>query len=197
MSDPIELILIIALIAYVLIRRMAGQPAQGKKLLILPAIIMVIGFTSLSHTWTPTAVAFLVGTTAISFVIGILRGVSIRLFEKDGIVWMRYTGVTVALWVTNIAIKIAAALTIAAIDPVAAHEESSGLLISLGMGVLMEGVVVAYKAVNGDSRVVWAKGKDGEADRHSDFLDNLQRNRANNNGSTASSILDSIRNHRD
>lgn len=188
MSNPLEVVLIIALIAYVLIRRMAGQPAQGKKLLILPAIIMVIGITSLSHTWSPLAVAFLAATTAISFIIGILRGVSIKLFEKDGIVWMRYTGKTVALWVANIGIKVVAAITIAAIDPTAAHQESSGLLISLGMGVLMEGIVVSYKAVNSNlsSRVVWAKGKDGEADRPSPFFDNLQKN-------GTSSLLDSIR----
>jgi membrane protein CcdC involved in cytochrome C biogenesis len=177
MSNPIELVLIIALIAYVLIRRMAGQPAQGKKLLVLPAVIMVIGFLSLSHTWSPLAVGFLVATTAISFVIGILRGVSIKLFEKDGVVWMRYTGTTVVLWVANILIKVAAAFAIAVINPTAAHQESSGLLISLGMGVLMEGVVVANKALHTDSRVLWAKGKDGEADRHSDFLDTIQRSR--------------------
>lgn len=206
MSDPIELILIIALIAYILIRRLAGQPAQGKKLLILPAIIMVIGIASLSHTWSPFAISFLVATTGVSFIIGILRGVSIKLFGKDGVVWMRYTATTVVLWVANIAIKIAAAITIATINPVAAHQESSGLLISLGMGVLMEGVVVALKAVNTDSRVLWAKGKDGQADRHSEFLDNLQYNRANSNsnsnsnrngtgtGGTSSSLLASIRN---
>jgi hypothetical protein len=176
MSDPVELILVIALIAYVLIRRTAGQPAQGKKLLILPAVVMVIGFTGLSHTWSPLAVGFLVGTTAISFVIGILRGLSIRLFEKDGVVWMRYTATTVVLWVTNIAIKIAAAAVIAVVNPTAAHQESSGLLISLGMGVLMEGVVVANKAVHTSTQVLWSKGKDGEADRRSDFLDNWQRN---------------------
>lgn len=193
MSDPIQIILVVALVAYVLIRRLAGQPAQGKKLLILPVIIMVIGIASLSHTWSPLAVGFLVATTGISFIIGILRGVSIKLFDKDGIVWMRYTAITVVLWVVNIAIKIAAAFAIAAINPVAAHEESSGLLISLGMGVLMEGVVVAMKAVNTNSRVLWAKGKDGQADRHSDFLDNLQQNRANSNGGTASSLLKSIR----
>jgi membrane protein CcdC involved in cytochrome C biogenesis len=188
MSNPIEIVLIIAVIGYVLLRRMAGQPAQGKKLLILPAVIMVIGITSLGHTWSPLSVGFLVATTAMSFVLGIFRGVSIKLFEKDGIVWMKYTKTTVALWIGNIAIKVVAAVALAAIDPTAAHQESTGLLISLGMGILMEGIVVSYKAVNSNlsSRVVWAKGKDGEADRVSPFFDNLQKN-------GTSSLLDSIR----
>lgn len=193
MSDPIEIILVVALVAYVLIRRVAGQPAQGKKLLLLPVVILAIGVLSLSHTWSPVAVGFLVATTGISFIIGILRGVSVKLFEKDGIVWMRYTGKTVALWVFNIVIKIAAAVALAVVNPTAAHQESSGLLISLGMGILMEGVIVANKALHTDTHLVWAKGKNGEADRHSDVLDNLQRNGSADTLGTGS-IVDFLRN---
>jgi hypothetical protein len=186
MSDPVEIVLVIFAIGYVLVRRLAGQPAEGKRMLLLPAVLIVIGLTSLAHTWSPVSIAFLVGTTLISVVLGILRGVSIRISERDGIAFMRYTGITVALWIVNIAIKLGASVMLGFVDHSAESSVSSGLLLSLGAGILMEGLVVLYRALHTDTQIIWSKGKDGASHTTSPFLDNLQRN-------GTGSLFDSLR----
>jgi membrane protein CcdC involved in cytochrome C biogenesis len=175
MSDPIEIILVIALLAYTLVRRSAGQPAQGRKLLVAPLVFIVIGLFVISHTWTSLGIGVVVVSTLVSIVFGIVRGFSIKLYDKNGIVWMKYTKVTIALWIANIAIKLVGAVIIAGIDPAAASQESSGLFLRLGLGVLMEGIIVAARGTKTDSRVIWSRSKDGQADQSSAFFDNHQR----------------------
>jgi len=179
MSDPIEFILIIALLAYTLIRRSAGQPAQGRKLLVAPIVFIVIGLFVLSHNWSPLGLAVVIVSTLVSIAFGIARGFTIRLYEKDGIVWMKYTKVTIALWIANIVIKLAGAAIVASINPAAGSQESSGLFLRLGLGVLMEGIVVASRGVKTSSPLIWSRGKDGQSDRTSDFLNRRQQRRTN------------------
>ncbi len=50
----------------------------------------------------------------------------------------------------------------------------SGLSLRFGLGVLMEGIVGAFRAVNTNSRVVWTHGTNGQVNRHSDLFDSWQ-----------------------
>jgi hypothetical protein len=175
MSGPIEIILVIGVVCYILIRRLLGEPAEGKRMLLLPAVLVVVGVLNVTKlTQTPLSVVFLVATTAISMVLGLLRGVSIRLFPRDGLVFMRYTGVTVALLVLNLALKFGANILLRVVDPHDVASVGSGLYLTLGASMLCEGVVVLFKAVRTDGRILWAKGKKGQAHTMSPFLDSLQ-----------------------
>jgi membrane protein CcdC involved in cytochrome C biogenesis len=178
MTEPIEIILVIALLAYTLVRRSAGQPAQGRKLLVAPLVFIVIGLFVLSHSWTSFGIVVVVASGLISVVFGIVRGFTIKLYDKDGVVWMKYTKVTIALWIANIVIKLAGAAIIAGFDPAAASQESSGLILRLGLGVLMEGIVVASRGARSDSRVMWIRGEDDRTVTSSTFLDRHQQRRA-------------------
>jgi hypothetical protein len=174
-SGPIEIILVAAVVCYILIRRLMGEPAEGKRMLLLPAILTVVGVVDITKlTQTPVSVTFLVASAAFSMVLGLLRGRSIRLFPQDGLVFMRYTGVTVALWVLNLAGKFGANIILRVADPHAVASVSSGLYLTLGAGMLCEGAVVLVKALRTDGRIVWAKGKKGQPHTMSPFLDALQ-----------------------
>ncbi len=185
MSGPIEIILILAAVAYVMVRRVMGEPAEGKRMLILPAVLLVIGISDVSGSLkTPMSVVFLVATAAISVVLGGLRGASVRLSERDGLAFVRYTGVTIALWVANLAIKFGGNLVLGIVDPKDASSVSNSLFLTLGAGMLVEGLVVLARALHGDARVIWSKGKDGAPHQMSPFLDNMQRSL--NGGATSS-----------
>ncbi len=176
MSGPVEIIVIVAAVVYVMARRLIGEPAEAKRMLLLPAVLTVIGVADLGKVaQSASTIAFLVGTTAVSMVIGLLRGASIRVFARDGIVIMRYTVVTVVLWAVNFAIKFGAGFALGAIDPAAAHAASSGLLLTLGAGMLVEGLTVLAKAMRSEGRIVWQKGRDGQPHTMSPYLDDLRR----------------------
>ncbi|KOG52793.1 hypothetical protein ADK38_44240, partial [Streptomyces varsoviensis] len=176
MSGPVEIVLIIAAVCYVMVRRLLGEPAEAKRMLILPAVLSLVGVSNVSGHHTGVAsVVFLVATGGISVLLGVLRGVSIRLSNRDGLVFMRYTWVTVALWVLNIVVKIAANVTLGAVDPHVSDAAGNSLLLTVGLGMLAEGIVVLGRAVRTDSRVVWTVGKDGQPHTSSPLLDSLQQ----------------------
>ncbi|MFC4244537.1 DUF1453 domain-containing protein [Gryllotalpicola reticulitermitis] len=176
MSGPIEVILIIVVIGYLLIRRLIGEAAEGRRMLLLPAILTAIGLMDLAKVaQSPVSIGFLIATTAVSVVLGLLRGATIRVFEQDGLVFMRYRVITVVLLALNFAIKFGASFALGLVDPSAEHAASNGLLLTLGSGLLVEGLVVLSKAVRTNSRILWKQGKDGEPHKTSSFLDGLQQ----------------------
>ncbi|MFD2472689.1 DUF1453 domain-containing protein [Amycolatopsis silviterrae] len=177
MSGPVEIVLIVAAVAYLMVRRMIGEPAQAKQMLILPAVLSVVGLSTLSgEVKTPASMAFLVGTAAISVVLGILRGTSVRITRRDGTAFVRYTALTVALWVANIVVKVGVNLALDAFDPHDAGGVSNSLLLTLGLGILAEGLVVLYRALRAGHQVMWTQGSDGAPAKTSPLLDNIQRN---------------------
>ena len=182
MSGPIQIVLIVAAVGYVLISRLIGQPAQAKRMLVLPAVLAVIGLTDLSgELKTATSVVFLVATAAISVLLGAARGASVRISRRDGVAFVRYTGWTVALWVLNLAVKFGANVLLTSIDPKDAGGVSNSLLLTLGIGMLVEGLVVLYRALRADHPVLWSAGRDGGQAQFSPLLDNM-RNSLNNRG---------------
>jgi hypothetical protein len=174
-SGPIEIILILAAVCYVLVRRMLGEPAEARRMLILPAVLCVIGVSNVAHDATSAVpLLFLIGSGAISVVIGALRGLSVRLSDRAGLAFVRYTWVTVALWVANLAVKFGGNILIRVVDPHAAAAAGSSLLLTLGAGLLVEGLVVLARAMRTDSRVIWSTGRGGQPHQMSPLLDGLR-----------------------
>ena len=176
MSGPIEIVLILAVIGYVLVRRMIGEAAQAKRMLILPAILAIIGLTQAGPVLhSPVALLFLLVSGALSVVIGALRGASVRISNRNGLAFVQYTWVTVALWVANIAVKFGGNVVFGQIDPHAAGLGNS-LFLTLGLGMLIEGLVVTARALRGDTQVIWAKGENGAPHTGSPLLENMRHN---------------------
>ncbi|WP_037367357.1 DUF1453 family protein [Amycolatopsis orientalis] len=177
MSGPVEIVLIVAAVGYVMVRRLIGEPAQAKQMLILPAVLSAVGLSTVSgDVKTATSLVFLVGTAAISVVLGVLRGASVRISRRDGAAFVRYTPVTVGLWVANIVLKVGVNFALNAFDPRDAGGVSNSLLLTIGVGVLAEGLVVLYRALRAGHQVLWTQGRDGAPGQTSPLLDNLQRN---------------------
>lgn len=173
MSAPVEILLVVALVGYMLIRRLLGEPAQAKRMLVLPAVLTVVGLSSAQSVMhDPVQLGFLAVTTLLGVGIGVLRGLSVLVFVRDGIVHMRYTGITILLWVVNIATKLGGNFLLGAVDPHA--NGGNTLMLTLGAGLLMEGVVVLAKAMRTGGQVIWQQGRDGNPHRTSQWLDDLQ-----------------------
>ncbi|WP_330274481.1 DUF1453 domain-containing protein [Lentzea sp. NBC_00516] len=169
MNTTVEIVLIAAAIIFVMARRLLGEPAVGKRLLLLPAILGVIGLTQTS-VGSVSALAFLLVSAALSVVFGLLRGLTIRTYERNGIVMLRYTAMTIALWVVSIAARIAVGFLMAP----GGAQAGNGLMLVVGAGLLAEGLVVMNKALRVRGQVVWSKGRNGAPHRTSAFLDSWQ-----------------------
>lgn len=177
MSGAWQIILIVVAVGYILVRRMVGEQAEARRMLILPAVLTVIGVSDVSGDLkTPAAVGLLVVTAAISVAIGALRGATVRISARNGVAFVQYTILTVILWVVNIAIKFGANVGLRIIDPHDSAALSNSLLLTLGAGMLVEGLVVLGRALRADHQVIWQAGKDGAPHQMSPFLDNIQRN---------------------
>ncbi|MET1073966.1 MAG: DUF1453 domain-containing protein [Umezawaea sp.] len=162
MSGPVEIVLIIAAIAYIVARRLLGEPAEAKRVLALPAVLTVVGLVDVTKVaQSPVAIGFLVGTTVVSVLLGLLRGASIRVFERDGVAHLKYTAGTLVLWAVNIVLKLGAGFALGVVDPATDHAGGNGLMLTLGAGMVAEGLVVMAKAMGTDGQVLWAKGRRG------------------------------------
>ncbi|MFD4671499.1 DUF1453 domain-containing protein [Lentzea sp. NPDC058450] len=165
MNATAEIVLIAAAIIYVMARRLMGEPAVGKRLLLLPVILGLIGLTQT----TPNGLGFLLVSVVLSVAFGVLRGLTIRTYEQNGIVMLRYTAMTVVLWVASIAARFAVGFALAP-----SGAQGNGLMLVVGAGLLAEGLVVMSKAVRHGGQVVWAKGRAGAPHRTSALLDSWQ-----------------------
>lgn len=140
---------------------MLGEPAQAKRMLMLPAVLSLVGLSDVAGqaqtSLSSPSLLFMAATAAISVVLGVLRGASVRISRRDGLAFVRYTPVTVALWVVNLAIKFGANLTLGALNPTDAGAVGNGLLVTIGLGILAEGLVVLYRALRNHHPVMWSQ----------------------------------------
>jgi hypothetical protein len=139
----VEILLIVAAVVYVVAGRLAGQPLQAKRLVVIPAAMTIYGLTQLGH---PAAIAILtlVVEAVIGFGLGLLRGITIHVYERAGHLWFRYRPLTLAIWAATIAVRVVIA--------VGAHligvnlPTLGAILVSFGLSLFGEAAVVAVRA---------------------------------------------------
>jgi FtsH-binding integral membrane protein len=151
LPTPLVVVLVVAGVGYVLWRRMQGEPLQAKRLLVLPLVFSVLGVVDLTESMAPhlgpADIAVLMAGAVISAVLGAARGATIELFPREGHLWQRYRGVTVALW----GVLIASKLVLASVAHLVGAKGATGtasLMFSLGVSLLGEAAMVAARALS-------------------------------------------------
>ncbi|MFI9157616.1 DUF1453 domain-containing protein [Kitasatospora aureofaciens] len=147
MNTWMHVALIAAVVVVVVVRRLRGEPLNARDLFAPPVVLTGLGLWALSqeqglrtgdYVWVAAGAAL--GTA-----FGALRGVTIRLDERDGVLWQRYTGWTFLV----------ATLSLALMAGFAVLAERNGLApgarpvqLSIGVGFLGEALVVGYRALS-------------------------------------------------
>ncbi|MFI6102032.1 DUF1453 domain-containing protein [Lentzea sp. NPDC051213] len=126
--------LIAAGVLYVLVRRFRGEPLNARDLLAPPAFLLFFGIRALEGFHPSYLVPLAAG-----FAFGALRGMTIRLYEKDGHLWQRYTPWTLLVWVTSIGASFGFALLL---------DHHAPTQLSIGVSLLGELCTVGAKALN-------------------------------------------------
>jgi hypothetical protein len=137
----------LALIVFVIARRMIGRPVGPvKKQFALPVIAILIGWGDASKgLHKPVDIAFTVIGCAISLALGLARGGADRLSTRDNAPYVQWTVLSLGLFAANLVIKLALDVAgVAAGEPTAVATQS--LILSLGLTLLGEAAVIWFRS---------------------------------------------------
>jgi hypothetical protein len=159
--SELEIVVVVAVIGFVIYQQLMGQQLQGKRTVLLPVILTVLGFLDLrsgGHHLRPADIAWLAVGAAGSIGIGIGFGLIMRLESRNGALWARMPVTGLWLWVALIGWRALIMVLAASTD---AHVAASTvpLLFTLGLNRLAQGAVIVCRAMA--AGIPFAPEKDG------------------------------------
>jgi hypothetical protein len=160
----LEILAVVGIIAFVVLRQIRGEALRGKRAVLLPAILTVIGFTDLhgqggAHLGAADIAAIVIGVAG-SALIGLGFGAVTRLEERGGYLWAQLPMSGLWLWGALFAWR---ALDFVIASCLHAHVAASSatLLFSLGVNRLAQAAVIVPRAMS--MGVPFAPEKDGSS----------------------------------
>jgi membrane protein CcdC involved in cytochrome C biogenesis len=162
MTSVVSVLVVAALAVLMIVRRLAGQPVQAKRLFLLPLIMLAVGGYEVVKSGSGVSASLwlsIVVTGVLSVVLGMARGATLRLYERDGALWQRYTWVTFVVWGVSFVVRFGVRALIggdAAYRTAIAHGGLHGatgstlimsMLVTSGLGFLGEALVVTPRAL--------------------------------------------------
>jgi hypothetical protein len=180
--SALEILAVIGVVGLVIFRQVRGEPLRGKRTVVLPAILTVIGFSDLhgnaGHLQPADVTCLVIGTIG-SALIGVGFGTMMRLEARNGYLWAQLPVRGLWLWVALAAWRVAAMALAGAMHANVAAS-SSTLLFSLGINRLAQAAVIMLRALA--VGVPFAPEKDGTSFMASAF----ERNRSGSRGAVPS-----------
>ncbi|MFI9309735.1 DUF1453 domain-containing protein [Streptomyces triculaminicus] len=138
---------VVAVVAVVVVvKRLAGEPLNVRDLFVTPLVLVGIGAWTLKdarglggadYAWV--AAGLLLGVS-----LGVVRGMTIHVFEKEGVLWQRYTARTFAVLVGSALISIGFAMLASRMGM---HPQARPTQLSIGVGFLGEALAVAARGL--------------------------------------------------
>ncbi|MGY6651086.1 DUF1453 domain-containing protein [Amycolatopsis sp. TRM77291] len=137
--------LVVAVVVVIVVRRLRGEPLVAREVFGAPVVLLAIGVYGLSklENLTFTDGAWLVLGSAVGCGLGAVRAATTKLFERDGVLWLRYTGWTFGVWVLSLVVNfgIGFLATMAG-----AHPDARPVTLSIGVSLLGEALVLGRRA---------------------------------------------------
>ena len=158
----LEILAAIGVIGYIIFRQVKGEPLRGKRAVLLPAILTVVGFTDLHKGGAhlqPSDITFIVAGAAGAAVIGLAFGAITRLESRDGYLWAQLPLYGLWLWGALFAWRVGVMVMAHAVHANVAAS-SATLLFSLGINRLAQAAVIVPRALA--AGVPFAPEKDGK-----------------------------------
>ena len=155
----LEILLVIGIIGFVIYQQLAGQLIQGRRLIVLPVVVTVIGFLSLrGHHLGSADIAWLTVGAAGSLLIGLAFGLITHLESRNGVLWGKMPLRGLWLWVGLIAWR-ALIMVLAARTGAHVAASTTPLLFTLGLNRVGQAAVISARALR--AGIPFAPEKDG------------------------------------
>ncbi|HEU5024800.1 MAG TPA: hypothetical protein VFV01_07740 [Spirillospora sp.] len=146
MNTADNVLIALAVLALVLYRQLRARPVGERRLYTLPAVLAVIGIAQgglLDDAHAALSVALLAAEAVAAIAFGVLRAVTVRLWrEKDGALWRRGTGWTLAAWLVSILSRVG---FLAAGHALGLKLGSSVFLVFLALTLIVQNLLVAWR----------------------------------------------------
>lgn len=145
----LEILAVVAIVVYVIGRQLIGEPLRGRRLLLLPVILVVIGATSLTghgqHFVASDIIIIGVGGL-VAAGIGVAQGFRMRLDSRNGTLWGQMPVSSLWWW---LALVISRVIMITVASAIGAHiaAGTAPILLTLGINRLAQAAVVAPRAL--------------------------------------------------
>ena len=156
----LEILVVIGVVGFVIYQQVAGQAVAGRRLIVLPAVLTVVGFLDLDHAkhlHTADVVWLTVGAIG-SVLIGLAFGAMTRLQERNGVLWAQLPMRGLWLWAALIGWRVLI-VVIAAKSGAHVAGSTTPLLFTLGLNRLAQAGVIAARAMA--AGIPFAPEKDG------------------------------------
>jgi hypothetical protein len=150
--SALEVIAVVAIVVYVIARQLIGESLRGKRVVVLPAVLVVVGAVDLTrhghHPGGSDIVMIVIGAV-VAAGIGVAQGRMMRLERRDGVLWGQMPPRSLWLWLVFVASRVGLDLVASGLGAhVAASTEP--ILLTLGINRLAQAAVIAPRA--------WAAG---------------------------------------
>jgi hypothetical protein len=157
--SALEVLAVIAIIGFVIYQQLAGQLLRGRRVVVLPAVVTVIGFLDLrGHHLGSADIVWLTVGAAGSLLIGLAFGLIMRLESRDGVLWGKMPLRGLWLWLGLFAWR-ALIMVIAARTGAHFAASTTPLLFTLGLNRLGQAAVIVPRAML--SGIPFAPERDG------------------------------------
>jgi hypothetical protein len=156
----LEILAVIGVIGFVIYQQIAGQKLQGKRLVVLPAVLTIIGFANLHGAKGLHSADYLwltVGAVG-SLLVGLAFGAITRLGSRDGVLWAKMPLRGLWLWAGLFAWR-GLIMLIAARSGAHVAASTESLLFMLGINRLGQAAVIVPRAML--AGIPFAPEKDG------------------------------------
>jgi len=145
----LEMVAVVAIVGYVIGRQLLGEHLRGKRLIVLPIVLAIIGVTELvghGHHLATADVALIAVGAVVAGAVGIGQGLVMRLEDRDGTLWGQMPRRSLWLW---FALVLSRVIIMVVASGVGAHVAASTapILLTLGINRLAQAAMVAPRAL--------------------------------------------------
>jgi len=154
-------IAVIVIVGYVIGRQLIGEPIRGKRLVVLPLVLTVVGAINLdqgSQRLKPADIAFIALSAVVAAAIGLAQGATMRLDRRDGGLWGQMPVWSLWLWGALLVSRLLVGV-IAGTSGAHVAASTAPILLVLGVNRLAQAAVIAPRAVR--AGIPFAPEKDG------------------------------------
>ncbi|MFL6116664.1 MAG: hypothetical protein ACJ786_35710 [Catenulispora sp.] len=145
--NGVQILLIVLVAALVIGKRLTGRPVDTRRSVLVPGVLAVYGFFQVQKAGplTHTDQIWLVISGAVSVALGLARGTTVRLYQRNGYLWVRYRPSTILLWLASIAARFA--IEAAAIASGAGRSAmTSSMMLMFGLSLAAEALILLPRA---------------------------------------------------
>lgn len=142
----LDIVAVVVIVGYVIGRQLLGEHLRGKRLILLPVVLVALGLSQLvGHHPGAADIALIAVSAIVASAIGVAQGALLHLETRDGTLWGQMPLRSLWLWTALVGSRIVVDVIAHGIG---AHLAASTapIILTLGINRLAQAAVVAPRA---------------------------------------------------